>query len=173
MAKRKRMSEVERKARARARYIKKRDERYAHEAKERAERRAYVEGIKNRLGADVVNSMYDNIDYEVLKSAVDNAEWILDTEFKSHGYEIDWILSNYSKQSSLAGSMDYEDHRNDTIEDIKPKVYKDIKSRLMQNLQYYNINNKIFDVIRVQLIHGSWSVEPYWSDGAPGYSSIA
>lgn len=173
MSKRKKMSPEQKKKRARELYIKRRDARYAEEDKERAKRRAYVDGIKKNLGDKLVSKMYDNIEYEILKEALDNAEWVLDSEFKSRGAETDWVLSNYSRQSSVAGSMDYKDHRNDNIEDIKVKAYKDIKMRLMQNLQYFNIKNKIFDVVRVRLSHGAWGIEAYWSDGNAGYSSIA
>ena len=173
MSKRKKMSPEQKKKRARELYIKRRDERYAEEAKQRAERRAYVEGIRNSLGKATVSKMYDNIDYEVLKAALDNAEWVLDTEFKSRGAETDFILSNYSRQSSIAGSMDYVDHRGDKIEDIRERVYKDIKHRLMQNCQYYNIENKIFDIVRVVFTYGAWSVEAAWSDKKDSYSSVA
>jgi hypothetical protein len=166
------MSDEEKKQRARELRQKKRDDQNAAEAKRRKDRRAYIDGIKEKLGKSFVNKMYKNISQGELKKALDKAKWKYAKDVK-HGAEFNWIMSNYSRQSSIAGGMDYNDHRKDSIDDIKRETYDDIKTRTMQNLQYYNINGKIFDIVSIELRNGSWSVEPAWSDGAPGYSSIA
>ncbi len=134
---------------------------------------AEVKAIKDKMGKATVAKMYKNITHDELVSALDNAEWMTDAEWKSMGTENDWVMKNYTRQSSIAGVTDYKDHTKDSIEDIKKLTYDAVKNRTMQNAAYYNINGKIFDIVRIQLARGGWSVEPGWSDGARGFSAIA
>ena len=39
----------------------------------------------------------------------------------------------------------------------------------MQNIHYYNVDGKIFDICIVTGYYGGYSVYPAWSDGKVGY----
>lgn len=113
--------------------------------------------------------MYSNIEYETLKNALDQAEWVIKDKLSISNPDMNWALSCYSPQASLGGSTDYKDHRKDSIEDIKKLLYEQIDYRLMQNIQYYNTDEKIFDVVLITLEDCGWTTNVSWKDGSKSY----
>ena len=84
--------------------------------------------------------MFNSIDEIEAKNIVDNCEWILKSDLKTRDVADDgetrMIMATYSGKQSF-GVTDYQDHRKDTLEQLKNKIYKNITNGGGQRLHYY------------------------------------
>ena len=112
-------------------------------------------------------NMYASISHSVLSMILRSAKWVLHTDKASMG-ELDWILSCYRPGNSIAGYTDYKNHftLGRTLASYKKETLKDIKTRLLQNGNYYDVNGQPFDTVVITLGRSGWSAEAYWSNGA-------
>lgn len=109
---------------------------------------------------------YENIEHSRLKELIDKATWLSFSPSDSLDPDNRFLKSMMSPANALAGVTDYQDHRRDKLADLKPKVYEEIKTRLCQNGNYYNIHGIPFDTIIVKKFNGSWEAECSWDDGS-------
>jgi len=127
--------------------------------------------LENKLGKEFISSLYKFIDKKVLKAAAKNANWVIKSDKRDLDDNGHFLEAFYTKQSALWGSTDYKDHTKITLKEIKLILKDQINKgdRCMQNIHYYNVDGKIFDICIVTGYYGGYSVYPAWSDGKVGY----
>lgn len=112
---------------------------------------------------------YSDISLPVLTKHLTNAKWVFKTDIAAN--ELNWVMQCYSPGNSIAGCTDYTNHikAGNQIDHYKTKVFEDIRLRLCQIGNYYNINGKPFDTVVIVLTGSGWSAEAKWSDGSTCY----
>ncbi len=129
--------------------------------------------IKDELGKEFCDSMYDNISKQELDSAVLNAKWLTVKDFAEKNENSDIYEMYGLRGSSLAGYTDYTNHTNDTLEQLKELTLKELETRLMQKLNYWSTCGKLFDTIILRGSYGGWDAKCAWSDGSQSFSTIS
>jgi hypothetical protein len=94
-----------------------------------------------------ISPMYKSIEKNEAKKIVDSCKWILKKDLPTRnlndGGETHFLINCYSGKQTFGGT-DYKDHRNDTLEQIKKKIYDSItcKTDFHQRLHYYYDKDK-------------------------------
>jgi len=112
---------------------------------------------------------YSDISLPTLTDLLDNAKWVVKSDTTTS--DIDWVLLMYSPKNALAGLMDYRDHNKlgHSLNHYRELVYTEVKHRLMQIGNYYDINEKPFDTVVITLERSGWSADAKCSNGNACY----
>lgn len=108
------------------------------------------------MSKEETSSMYNNIDKELLMETAENADWYLKRDERNLS-ETEMMIESFYGATALAGSTDYKDHRNDTVEQLKEKTLESLKTRVMQKGHYYDKDGNLFDGVMLVGKRGGWS----------------